>query len=67
MQSEIHSTLKQIANLDWATIYSKYQEKRYILSREDFIEEEIKYNFPNSYRLYQNWEVFALTQWKLIR
>ena len=42
MQSEIHSTLKQIANLDWATIYSKYQEKRYILSREDFIEEEIK-------------------------
>ena len=27
----------------------------------------IEYNFPNSYRLYPNWEVFALTQWKLIR
>ena len=27
----------------------------------------IIYNFPNSYRLYPNWEVFALTQWKLIR
>ena len=27
----------------------------------------LNYNFPNSYRLYPNWEVFALTQWKLIR
>lgn len=27
----------------------------------------VNYNFPNSYRLYPNWEVFALTQWKLIR
>ncbi|MDY5780264.1 MAG: transposase, partial [Succinivibrionaceae bacterium] len=28
---------------------------------------QFEYNFPNSYRLYPNWEVFALTQWKLIR
>ncbi len=34
---------------------------------QGMISGKINYNFPNSYRLYPNWEVFALTQWKLIR
>ena len=34
--------LKQISNLDWATIYSKYLEKRSIFTQEQFIEEEVR-------------------------
>lgn len=34
--------LKQISNLDWAAIYSKYLEKRSIFTQEQFIEEEVR-------------------------
>ena len=34
--------LKQISNLDWAAIYSKYLEKRSIFTQEHFIEEEVR-------------------------